>query len=179
MADQTAVRPFDADAGIQGDVADDGVDSGRPVKIGARATNNIEGLTQVANNDRVNLKADLNGVLLNRPQTTLEEILSNRVADTAGTSTAFSNFGAGGSGVHNYVTTLVIYNSSASTDGFVDLRNGTAGSVIFTAPAPKGGGCVINFPVPLKGADNTALAYDVSAAISTVYISIIGFQAQG
>jgi len=61
----------------------------------------------------------------------------------------------------------------------VDFRDGSAGSIIFTAPAPATGGSVINFPVPLKGAANTALAYDVSGALSTVYISVIGFQAQG
>ena len=179
MADLTAVRPFDSDDGIQGDVAHDTADAGAPIKIGAKATNAIEGLTQVANADRTHLYADLNGILLGRPHTTLEEILSNRVADTAGTSTAFSNFAAGGSGVHNYVTLVAIYNAHATTGGYVDFRDGTAGSVIWTFPAPAGGGCIVPFPVPLKGADNTALAYDVSAAITTVYISVIGFQAQG
>lgn len=163
---------------VQGDVAHDAVDSGNPNKMGARATNSIEGITQVANGDRTNLQADLNGVLLSRPHTTLEEIISERVSDTAATSTNFTNFAAGGAGVHNYVTTISIYNSSA-TDVYVDFRDGSAGSIIFTAAAPAAGGSVINLPVPLKGAANTALAYDVSAAASTVYISVVGFQAQG
>lgn len=146
--------------------------------VGARATNNIEGITQVANADATRVQADLNGVLITRPHTTLEEILKERVANTNGTSTDFTTFAAGGSGVHNYVTTISIYNSSA-TDGYVDFRDGAAGSVIFTAAAPATGGSVINLPVPLKGADNTALAYDVSGALDTVYISVVGFQAQG
>ena len=145
---------------------------------GARATNNIEGLTQVAANDGTRITADLNGVLVTRPHTTLEEIVKERVANTNGTSTDFTNFAAGGSGVHNYVTTISIYNSSA-TDGYVDFRDGAAGSVIFTAAAPATGGSIINFPLPLKGADNTALSYDVSGALDTVYISVVGFQAQG
>lgn len=179
MADLTGIRPFDADDGIQGDEAHDAPDAGAPLKIGAKATNSVEALTQVANNDRSHLYCDLNGLLLSRPHTTLEEILSNRVADTAGTSTAFGNFGAGGAGVHNYVTLVTIYNAHATTGGFVDFRDGTAGSVIWTFPAPALGGCIVPFPVPLKGAANTALAYDVSAAITTVYISVLGFQAQG
>jgi len=145
---------------------------------GAVATNSVEGRTQVANADATRVVADLNGCLVTRPHTTLEEIISERVSDTGGTSTAFTNFAAGGAGIHNYVTTISIFNSSA-TDGYVDFRDGTGGAIIFTAPAPAAGGSVINFPVPLKGAANTALAYDVSGALSTVYISVIGFQAQG
>jgi fibronectin-binding autotransporter adhesin len=163
---------------IQGQGAHDAAVTGNPVVTGARATNSVEGITQVANADAVRTAADLNGVTLTRPHTTLEEVLSERVANTNGTSTNFSTFGAGGAGVHNYVTTISIYNSSA-TDGYVDFRDGSAGSVIFTAAAPAAGGSVINLPVPLKGAANTALAYDVSGALDTVYISVVGFQAQG
>lgn len=166
------------DVTVTGGNAHDGATLGNPVLSGARATNSVEGITQVANADLTHVQADLNGVLLSRPHTTLEEVITERVADTAGTSTAFTNFAAGGAGIHNYVTTISIYNSSA-TDGYVDFRDGTAGSIIFTAAAPANGGSVINLPVPLKGAANTALAYDVSGALSTVYISVVGFQAQG
>ena len=164
--------------GVNGDVAHDTADSGNPLKVGAKATNNIEGLTQVADADRTDLRADLNGVLITRPYTTPEEIISERISNTDGAATAFTTFGAGGAGVHNYVTTIVVHNSSA-TDGYVDIRDGAAGSVLMTIPLPTLGGAVINLPVPLKGSANTALAYDVSAALSTVYITLVGYQAQG
>lgn len=164
--------------GVNGDVAHDTADSGNPLKVGAKATNNIEGLTQVADADRTDLRADLNGVLITRPYTTPEEIISERISNTDGAATAFTTFGAGGAGVHNYVTTIVVHNSSA-TDGYVDIRDGAAGSVLMTIPLPTLGGAVINLPVPLKGSANTALAYDVSAALSTVYITMVGYQAQG
>lgn len=163
---------------VVGDVAHDAAAAGNPVAIAARATNSIEGLTQVAAADASYITSDLNGCVVTRPHTTLEEILSERVSNTDGASTAFTTFAAGGVGVHNYVTTISIYNSSA-TDGYVDIRDGTAGSVLFTAAAPAAGGSVINLPVPLKSSANTALAYDVSGALSTVYISMVGFQAQG
>ncbi len=166
------------DVTVTGGNAHDGTTLGNPVLGGARATNSVEGITQVANADLTHVQSDLNGVLISRPHTTLEEILSERISNTNGTSTNFTTFGAGGAGIHNYVTTISIYNSSA-TDGYVDFRDGSAGSIIFTAAAPATGGSVINFPVPLKGAANTALAYDVSGALSTVYISVVGFQAQG
>lgn len=168
-----AVQAVDA-----GDVAHDGVDSGNPIKLGAKAIGSLEAQTVVAANDRTNLYADLDGVLITKPNTTFGDIIADRVADTAGTSAAFTNHGAGGAGVRNYVSTISIFNSSA-TDGYVDFRDGTAGAIIFTAPAPKGGGSIITLPVPLRQPTaNTALAYDVSGALTTVYISIVGFQSK-
>jgi hypothetical protein len=163
---------------VVGDVAHDIAAAGNPVLIAGRATNSIEGLTQVDAADSSFLTTDLNGVTVTRPHTTLEEIITERVANTDGASTAFANFAAGGSGVHNYITTISIWNSSA-TDGYVDFENGVSGAIVFTAPAPTLGGSVINLPVPIKFADNTAVAYNVSGALTTVYISVTGFQAQG
>lgn len=147
--------------------------------IGARATNSVEAITQVANADATRLQADLNGVLLSRNGTTLEEIISERVSIATTTSTAFTNFASGGAGIHNYITAISIYNSNATTGGYVDFRNGTAGAIVWTMAAPAGGGSVLSFDPPLKFADATAVAYDVSAAISTVYISVAGYQAKG
>lgn len=165
-------------AQVVGELAHDAVDSGNPTKLGAKAVASLEAQTIVAANDRTHLYADLDGVLVTKPNTTFGDIIADRVADTAGTSAAFTNHAAGGAGVRNYVSTIAIFNSSA-TDGYVDFRDGAAGSIIFTAPAPKGGGCVITLPVPLRQPTaNTALAYDVSAALTTVYISIVGWQSK-
>jgi hypothetical protein len=163
---------------VVGDVAHDAAAAGNPVLIAGRATNNIEGLTQVAAADASYITTDLNGCVVVRPYTTLEEVIQERVADTGGTSTNFTNFAAGGAGIRNFVTSVTIWNSAA-TDGFVDLRDGSAGSVIATIPAPQTGGAHVTFPVPLRTSANTALAYDVSGAISTVYITVVGFQARG
>jgi len=164
---------------VQGQGAHDSAVTGNPVVTGGRATNSVEGITQVANGDAVRAAADLNGVMLTRNATTLEEILTERISNTNGTSTNFSTFGAGGAGIHNYITAISIHNSHASTNGYVDFRQGSSGAVEWTMAAPAGGGSVLSFDPPLKFDANTAVAYDVSAAISTVYISICGFQAQG
>jgi hypothetical protein len=161
---------------VVGDVAHDAAVAGNPVQIGGYATNNIEGVTQVAAGDLTRQVHDLNGVQVMRPHTTLEEIQTVRTTNTDGNSTSLIT--AAGAGVHNYVTHVTIWNSS-STDGFVDFRDGTGGSVIHTFPAPQTGGCTVAFNPPLKFGDNTAVAYDVSAAISTIYISAVYFQAQG
>jgi hypothetical protein len=176
LANVTTVATVTALTG--GGIAHDAADSGNPHKIGARAVSSLEAQTAVAANDLTDLLADVDGVLIQKPCTTFGDILSDRVADTGGTSTAFTNLGAGGTGVRNYVTMIHCYNSSA-TPGFVDIRDGAAGAVLFTVGIPAGGGAVIPFPVPLRQpTTNTALAYDVSAALTTVYISVVGFQSK-
>ncbi len=162
-----------------GDIAHDAVDSGNPVKVGAIASNSIEGRTQVANADRTDAVADLNGVLLQRPHTTLEEAIAERDSITSGTSTAFAGaFAAPGAGNHLYVTAMSVANTS-STDTFIDFQDGASGTVIWTMSLPANGGANMTFPVPLKVADNTALAYQIGTGVSTAFISVSGFTAQG
>lgn len=160
-----------------GDVAHDGVDSGSPVKVGAKAIASPKGVTLVANADRTDLIADLDGILVTKVGATNGDIIAERIADTTGTSTEFTNFSAVAA-TRNYVTSLHIYNSSASA-GFVDIRDGAAGAVLFTAAAPAGGGMTIANAVPfIRSSANTALAYDVSGALTTMYINIAGFQSK-
>ncbi len=177
LTDGTNTVTVNANGGLEvtGGVAHDAVDAGNPLKLGAVAENSIVGTADVADGDRTNLYADLDGVLLTKNFCTYADIIVTRVTDTGGTSTAFSAFGAVAS-QRNYITTITVYNSS-TTNGFLDLRDGTAGTVMYTIPLPALGGATINFPVPFRQTTaNTALAYDVSAAISTIYISAVGFK---
>lgn len=162
---------------VVGDVADDSIDSGNPIKIGAFAEANPSTSVLVADGDRTNVHADIDGMLLTKPYTSFGDILVERVSDTGGTSTASTVFGAT-SGARNMITTIAVYNDS-TTNGFIDFRDGTAGTVLFTLPLPAKGGAVTNFPLPLRQTTaNTAFAYDVSAALTTVYISLIGFKSK-
>ncbi len=163
-------------------IAHDAVDVGNPVKVGAKALAAPSAMTTVADADRTNLFSDLDGLQMVKPWTSASDLQFVRVADTSGTSTAFgvasSVFGAWGTGIRNYITTVTIYNSS-STDGYVDLRDGAAGAIMWTCPAPALGGSSITFPTPLRQtSSNTALAYDVSGALTTVYISVAGFKSK-
>ena len=160
-----------------GDVAHDGGDSGNPQKIGGRAISDLAGATMVAAADRTDFVADLSGAQIVQPYCPLGNILSERVSDTGGTSTAFSTFNAVASS-RNHVTTIIAYNDS-TTNGFLDIRDGTGGSVLATIPLPAKGGAIVNFPVPLRQPTaNTALAFDVNAALTTVYITIVGFKSK-
>jgi hypothetical protein len=161
-----------------GGIAHDGADSGNPIKVGAKAITSLKTTTLVASADRTDNQSDLDGALLVRSQFPLGDLISERVSDTGGTSSAFSNFGAVAS-TKNYITGVHVFNTSA-TAGYIDFRDGTAGSVLFTLGLPAGGGAVLPIGAApwFKTTANTALAYDVSAALSTVYISISGFQSK-
>lgn len=162
---------------VAGDVADDGIDSGNPIKIGAFAEQNPSSSIIVADGDRTNVHADIDGILLTKPFTSYGDILVERLSNTDGASTASTVFGAT-VGARNFITTIAVYNDS-TTNGFIDFRDGTAGTVLFTLPLPAKGGAVTNFPMPLRQTTaNTAFAFDVSAALTTVYISFIGFKSK-
>lgn len=160
-----------------GAVAHDSADSGNPIKIGAKAESAVSTATMVSDGDRTDMYADIDGVLLVRNSRPLGDVISERVSNTDGSSTAFSNFGATAS-TRNVITGYSVYNAS-STAGYLDFRDGTGGSVLWTVPLPATGGA--NFAIPdgiFRTTANTALAYDVSAALTTVYISVTGFKSK-
>jgi hypothetical protein len=162
-----------------GGIAHDGIDSGNPVKVGAKASATLSDDTMVANADRIDLTGDLDGALYVR-NVPLGDLIFEAVSDTGGTSTAFSNFGATAS-TRSYITSITAFRTdTATTLAYIDFRDGTAGSVIYRVPLPPNGGVTINNggnPLFYTTA-NTALAYDVSSALTTIYISVTGFKSK-
>ncbi len=155
-------------------VAHDAADAGNPLKVGARATTSVGGLTLVANADRTDLMAGIDGVLITRPHSNLEDRVSGVAAVTDGSSTSL--VAAQGSGVRFCATMIVISNSSA-TNVTVDIRDGTAGSVIMTLPAAANmGGAIVPLATPLCTSANTAMATDPSASATTVTTTAVGFK---
>jgi hypothetical protein len=160
-----------------GGVAHDGVDSGNPLKVGGRAVSTLSTATLVASGDRSDFVTDLDGALVVRLTHSSGDILSQRTSNTDGAATALSTFGAT-AGTYNNVTAIVVYNSSG-TAGFVDFTDGSGGTVLWTMPIPAGGGSVISSPdVLFRTSANTGLFFDVSAALSTVYISVSGHKSK-
>lgn len=156
-------------------VAHDAADANAPHKIGAKAVNSISDQTLVADDDRTDLYAGEDGVLITRPHCHLADVVSEVDTNTDGASTAFgTGLAAPGAGIRLYITRVTIANSSSSFCT-VDLRDGSAGSVLWTVPVPAEGGVTQTFDPPLKLTANTALAYDASAATSTLTISGLGF----
>ena len=161
-----------------GNIAHDGVDAGNPLKVGFKAVASPKGVTLVSASDRSDAIGDVDGIPITKLDTANDDVISERISNTDGSSTAFSNFGAVAS-THNCVRSIVCWNSSA-TNGYVDFRDGTAGSILWTMPLPATGGSILPpcSPFHFRTSQNTALAYDVSAALTTVYISISGYQSK-
>lgn len=161
-----------------GGAAHDGVDSGNPHKIGMRAISSPKGVTLVAAADRTDIFADLDGIPIVKLNTSGADAISERVSNTDGTSTAFSNFSAVAS-TKNAITAISAFRTDTGTTmAYIDFRDGTAGSILWSVPLPPAGGANISQGgMPLfKTSANTALAFDVSGALTTIYISVSGFQ---
>jgi hypothetical protein len=156
-------------------VAHDDVDSQNPTKIGAKATISLStAIATVSGNDRTNLYAGVDGVIITRPHTNLEDIVTGTANNSDGTSTqVIANQGAG---IKTYLTTIVLTNTHASTSGYVEIKDGTTSKL--TIPIPASGGAVLNLPVPIGGSANTAWNFDPSAAIANVHCSLIGFKSR-
>ncbi len=167
-------------ASVSGDVAHDAADAGEPVKIGGKAIASPKGLTLVAANDRSNIITDLDGLQIVKLGTSGADAISERVSNTDGASTAFTNFAAVAS-TYNHITSITVFRTDAgSTMAYIDFRDGTAGAILYSVPLPPAGGCTISLagqPI-FKTSANTALAFDVSAALTTVYISVSGYQSK-
>lgn len=165
---------------VQGAVAHDAADSGNPVKVGAKASATLSDDTMVANADRTDLTSDLDGAIITRGQFPLGDIITERVSNTDGASTAFSNLAATAS-TRNYIIAAHVFRTDAGTTPiYVDFRDGTAGSILYSMVIPPNGGAILPAgAVPyFRTSANTALAYDVSAATTTVYISVTGFKSK-
>jgi hypothetical protein len=165
-----------ASAGIIPLVAHDAADSGEPLKTGGRAVAGMSGLTLVAAADRTDSLHGIDGAQYVRPHCGLEDIVSGVAAITDGSST--SVIASAGAGVKNYITSVMIANTSA-TAVTVDLRDGAAGTVKATLPVPANtSGVVCNYPIPLPFSAATAVCADPSSAASTVTVTLIGFKSK-
>lgn len=164
------------DFAVKGDanlVAHDAADAGNPLKIGYKATTSISGNTMVASNDRTDAFAGIDGVQITRPYSNLEDRVSGTAGITDGSSTSI--VAAQGAGIRFCATNIIVSNSSA-TDVTVDIRDGTAGTILMTIPAPQVGGAVVPLAVPICTTANTIFAADPSGAASTVSVTAVGFK---
>lgn len=157
-----------------GNVAHDAGDSGNPIKMGAKVESTPS--AQVcADADRTDLIADMDGALLVRTECTIGDLLTESVSNTNGTATASAVFTTG-AGIRNVICNIIAYNSSA-TGGTCILTDGSGGTTLMTVPLPAGGGCVIPLGgAPIKTTAATALYYDVSGALTTVYLTFTGYR---
>lgn len=161
------------DVTATGNVAHDGADSGAPVKVGAKASTSVSGVTLVANGDRTDLLAGVDGVQIVRPNSNLEDIVSGNASNTDGSSTQV--IASSGAGIKTYLTDVTVTNSS-SGNIIVELKDGS--TVKWTFPVPANAGVTHSFTTPLAGTAATAWNFDPSTATTTVYCSAAGFKSK-
>lgn len=156
-----------------GAAAHDAAVSGNPTRIAGRATSAT--LAAVAAGDTNDLVTDLNGKLVTMPYGVPEVTVSGctaAIVDTTDTTIIASP----GSGIRNYITSVLVTNSHATEGVLVELMS--ADTVLYRGyAAALGGGFALTFPKPLRCAANEAFDVQLAAADGNVYVSAVGYTA--
>lgn len=164
---------------VAADVAHDAPDSGAPVPVGFTAETALSGITTVADGDRTKAYAGVDGVLFVRPHTGLEDIVVGNASNTDGASHEL--LAAAGVGIKQYLTSVTCTNTS-TTGIYIELKSGT--TVRYRLPVPAAAasdtnGVTKEFQIPLSpNAANEAWNVDGSAAVTTLFCSMIGFKSK-
>jgi hypothetical protein len=158
-----------------GNIAHDSADSGNPVKVGAKATTALSGITAVVNNDRTDLYAGVDGVLITRLNSGLEDVVRGQGTIMASGLGTVEIIAAGGAGVKVYLTDVTIGNSSG-TFLFVNMCDGATKK--WTFPVPSLGGVTSHFTTPLAGTANTYWMAEATGSASSLSINASGFKSK-
>jgi hypothetical protein len=159
-----------------GNIAHDSADSGAPLKIGGRARSSE--ITAVASDDRTDFISDLTGKQIVLPYANPENFVSGAITTAMTATTSTSLVGTPGSGLRNYITTIIVSNAHGTVGTDVIIQDGSGGTTLMTIPAAAlYGGAVINLPVPLRQpTTNTALyCANVTTGASTK-VSAVGYK---
>lgn len=153
---------------IEGNVAHDSADSGNPDKIGMRARSTV--ITSVASDDRADAIGTLQGYVITYPYALPQSSLTGTASATGTADTSI--IAAQGAGITVNVTTITVYNDS-TTNTFVNIKDGTTTRLVI--PAPAKGGAMVTLPSPLRITANTAFQFASGSAVTTMYVSAVGF----
>lgn len=120
---------------------------------------------------------DLKGALLVQPYGHNDNGVSGVTAAMTGT-TSTSLIPAPGSGLYNYITTIIVSNSHATIGTDVELQDGSGGTTFAVIPAAAlYGGAAITLPKPLKQpTSNTALYVKNTTTGASTRVTAIGYK---
>lgn len=79
---------------------------------------------------------------------------------------------AKGAGVRIFITSIIIANSSEE-DVLVNIKDGTTTKLVY--PCPSKIGAVHTLKIPLVLSENAPLRFSSSSAVSTIYVSALGY----
>lgn len=173
----TNAGTFAVQAASAGDVANDKVDSGNPIKVGGVAT--VTEQTAIsASGYRVNASFTSTGKQIVAPFSTPEYFVSGAITTAMTATTSTSLVAAPGAGLRNYITTIIVSNAHATVGTDVIIQDGSGGTTLLTIPAAAVyGGAVINLPIPLRQPTTNTAIYcaNVTTGASTK-VSAVGFK---
>ena len=158
-----------------GNVAHDSVDSGAPIKFGGRARTTE--ITAVATDDRTDAIFDKVGKQVVLPYAIPESFVSGAITTAMTGTTSTSLVAAPGSGLRNYITTIIVSNSHATVGTDVVIQDGSGGTTLLTIPAAAVyGGAVITLPTPLRQPTTATAIFcaNVTTGASTK-VSAVGY----
>jgi hypothetical protein len=113
-------------------------------------------------------------VLITRNHCNLEDIVKGSASNTDGASTEV--IATAGGGIKQYLTSCTLVNTSASF-AYCELKSGT--TIMWRFPVPANGGVTHTWDPPLPpNAANEAWNFDMSAATTTAYCSLVGFKSK-
>lgn len=158
-------------------IAHDSPDGGPPLKIGGKAIAGVSTTTLVAAADRTDLYAGLDGVLIVRQNSGLEDVVRGYVDITATASPGTTVIAASGSGIKTYLTSIIVANATVNNLRVFIVDNTGTPAIKAVIPCPASGGALVNFNVPLPGTANTAWTVYLSAT-GTVSVTLIGFKSK-
>ncbi len=157
-------------------MAHDGADSGKPLKIGARARSSE--ITAVSNDDRSDLLTDLVGKLIVLPYANPENFVSGAITTAMTGTTSTSLVAAPAAGLRNYLTTIIVSNAHATVGTDIIIQDGSGGTTLLTIPAAAVyGGAAITLPTPLRQPTTATAIYaqNVTTGASTK-VSAVGYK---
>lgn len=164
---------------IDGSIAHDAADAGKPIKIGGKASSGVP--TAVAGADRVDAFFDLHGRLVTSlymtPQVRNGDVVGPKTV-TLTTAVNVALLAAPGAGLYLNVTRIRVGNTSATltrlelVEGGTD--GGTDGTIIDSMPlAANGGGYTYAFDPPYKLPANTPFKARLSSGVTDVRCNLM------
>lgn len=135
--------------------------------------------TATTNGSAIPAAADLTGKPIVLPYANPENSLDGTIttAMTGTTDTVLTGMDLQGGSFRVYVTGCTVSNSHATQGTDVVLKNGSAGTVLWTFPAaPAFGGATMTFLTPLKTSANTGLYAANITTGSNTKISCTGYK---
>lgn len=157
-----------------GAAAHDDAVSGNPVQLAGEARSSER--SAVANADVARLVTDLAGKLIALPYANPENFVRGATSDITDT-TDTQVIAAGGAGVKLYITQILVTNGDADTGTFVNIKDGSGGTTLYTGYAASGGGGFsVTLPVPIVTTANTGLYAGCATTGATVRVSASGYK---